>query len=60
MDKILEKFNGNDSNVARTLIDMSQRLIKNQGESVKQLEYLRIIGSQIYLMRCTRPDLAAS
>ena len=26
---ILEKFNGNDSNVARTFIDTSQRLAKN-------------------------------
>ena len=45
VDKILEKFNANDSNVARTPIDTSQHLAKNRGELVNQLEYSRIIGS---------------
>ncbi|KAK1423986.1 hypothetical protein QVD17_19297 [Tagetes erecta] len=56
--QILEKFNANDSNVARTPIDTSQHLAKNRGEPVNQLEYSRIIGSLMYLMSCTRPDLA--
>ncbi|KAI3755705.1 hypothetical protein L1987_55511 [Smallanthus sonchifolius] len=58
VDKILEKFNSNDSNVARTPIDTSQHLAKNRGEPVNQLEYSRIIDSLMYLMSCTRPDLA--
>ncbi|XP_071729205.1 secreted RxLR effector protein 161-like [Rutidosis leptorrhynchoides] len=58
VDKILEKFNANDSNIARTPIDPSQHLVKNRGEPVNQLEYSRIIGSLMYLMSCTRPDLA--
>ena len=58
VDKILEKFNANDTNVARTPIDTSQHLAKNRGEPVEQLEYSRIIGSLMYLMSCTRPDLA--
>ncbi|XP_035831899.1 secreted RxLR effector protein 161-like [Helianthus annuus] len=56
VDKILEKFNGNDSNVARTPLDTT--LAKNRSEPVNQLEYSRIIGSLMYLMSCTRPDLA--
>jgi len=58
VDKILEKFNANDSNIAKTPIDTSQHLAKNRGEAVAQLEYSRIIGSLMYLMSCTRPDLA--
>ncbi|XP_071694777.1 secreted RxLR effector protein 161-like [Rutidosis leptorrhynchoides] len=58
VDKILEKFNANDSNIARSPIDISQHLAKNRGESVNQLECSRIIGSLMYLMSCTRPDLA--
>uniref|UniRef100_A0A251S4G8 Putative EF-hand domain pair, Reverse transcriptase, RNA-dependent DNA polymerase n=1 Tax=Helianthus annuus TaxID=4232 RepID=A0A251S4G8_HELAN len=58
VDKILGKFNSNDTSIARTPIDNTQRLRKNRGESVAQLEYSRIIGSLMYLMTCSRPDLA--
>ena len=37
VDKILEKFNKDDSEMAKTPIDMSQRLEKNKGESVDQV-----------------------
>ncbi|KAJ9562152.1 hypothetical protein OSB04_007312 [Centaurea solstitialis] len=57
MDKILEKFNQGDTSIARTPIDTSQHLSKNRGDSVAQVEYSRIIGSLMYLMSCTRPDL---
>ncbi|XP_073133324.1 uncharacterized protein [Henckelia pumila] len=58
VDKILEKFNKDDSALARTLIDTSQHLSNNRGQSISQLEYSRIIGSLMYLMSCTRPDIA--
>ncbi|XP_073051721.1 secreted RxLR effector protein 161-like [Primulina eburnea] len=58
VDKILEKFNNDDSALARTPIDTSQHLSKNRGESMSQLEYSRVIGSLMYLMSCTRPDIA--
>ena len=58
IDKILEKFNKSDTNVARTPVDFSLHLSKNKGEGVSQLEYSRIIGSLMYLMSCTRPDIA--
>ena len=57
VDKILEKFNKDDSGVSRTPIDMSQHLHMNEGESVSQVEYSRVIGSLMYLMSCTRPDI---
>ncbi|KAD2805656.1 hypothetical protein E3N88_39033 [Mikania micrantha] len=58
VDKILENFNEGDTSVAQTPVDTTQHLSKNRGERVVQLEYSRIIGSLMYLMTCTRPDLA--
>ena len=58
VDKIIEKFNQGDTSIARTPIDTIQHLSKNRGDSVAQVEYSRIIGSLMYLMSCTRPDLA--
>ena len=60
VDKILEKFANGDTSIARTPIDTSQHLSKNRGDSVAQVEYSRIIGSLMYLMTCTRRDLAYS
>ena len=58
VDKILGKFSKNDAGIARTPIDTSQHMSKNKGESVDQVEYVRVIGSLMYLMSCTRPDIA--
>ena len=58
MDKILEKFNKDDSGVARTPLDNSLHLSKNRGKSTSQVEYSRVIESLMYLMSCTRPDIA--
>ena len=44
--------------MARTQVDVNLHLFKNKGESVSQLEYSRVIGSMMYLMSCTRPDIA--
>ena len=57
INKILQKFNKSDMNVARTPVDMNLHLSKNKGEGVSQLEYSWIIGSLIYLMSCTRPNI---
>ena len=58
LDKILGKYNKDDSGIARTPMDISQHLSKNKGESVNQVEYARVIDSLMYLMSCTRPDIA--
>ena len=55
---ILGKIGKDDSNIARTQVDVTQHLSKNNGESVSQVEYSRVIGSLIYLMSCIRPDIA--
>ena len=58
VEKILEKYNTKDLNFAKTSVDLTLHLSKNTGSSVLQLEYSRIIGSLIYLMNCTRHDIA--
>ncbi|KAL6326062.1 hypothetical protein AAG906_000937 [Vitis piasezkii] len=50
VDKILGKFDKDNSGVARTPVDVTLHLSKNKGESVSQVEYSRIIGSLMYLM----------
>ncbi|KAK6134135.1 hypothetical protein DH2020_032135 [Rehmannia glutinosa] len=58
VDKILEKFSNDDTSLARTPIDTSKHLLKNRGEAVSQVEYSRVIESLMYLMSCTRPEIA--
>ena len=43
MDKVIEKFNANDFNVAKTHDDMSQHLAKKRGDPIHQLEYIKTI-----------------
>lgn len=56
--KILEKFRGDDADMARTKIDTSQHLYKNKDGNVSQVEYIRIIESLMHLMSCTKPYMA--
>ena len=58
VDKILEKFNKDDSGVARTPLDNNLHLSKNRRDGISQIEYSRVIGSLMYLMSCTRLDIA--
>jgi hypothetical protein len=43
-----------------TPFDPTCKLSKNNGDSISQLEYTQVIGSLMYIMNCTRPDLAYS
>ena len=58
VEKVLRKFEQFDCSPAKTPFDSSVQLRKNQGPSVSALEYSRVIGSLMYLMNCTRPDIA--
>lgn len=58
IEKILRRFGHFDDKPVVTPFDPSTRLKKNQGDSVSQLEYTQVLGSLMYLMNCTRPDLA--
>ena len=60
IEKLLDKFDKDESNIARAPVDINLHLSKNIGQSISQLEYSHIIGSLMYVMNCTRPDIAYS
>nr|GEW62408.1 hypothetical protein [Tanacetum cinerariifolium] len=41
-----------------TPMDTSEKLMPNNGKTVSQLEYSRVIGSLMYAITCTSPDIA--
>ncbi|XP_070032175.1 uncharacterized mitochondrial protein AtMg00810-like [Nicotiana tomentosiformis] len=60
IEKVLDKFKYLDVKIAETPIDVSYVLQKNEGESESQLDYARVLGSLMYIMNCTRPDIACA
>ncbi|KAK4352611.1 hypothetical protein RND71_028129 [Anisodus tanguticus] len=60
IERVLDKFKYLNFNVAKTPIDVSFALQKNEGESDSQLDYARVLGSLMYIMNCTRPDIACA
>ena len=58
IEKILKKFKQNDSSPTRTHVDVNLHLSKNNGKSISQQEYAQAIDSLMYVMNCTRPDIA--
>ncbi|KAL0552104.1 hypothetical protein IC582_011201 [Cucumis melo] len=58
VEKILKKFDSVDVSPVRTPFDASKHLKQNKGDSVSQPEYAKIIGSVMYLMNYTRPNIA--
>ena len=56
--KTLTKFNHLHVKEANTLYDVSIHLNENSGRAVAQVKYASAIGSLIYVMHCTRPDIA--
>ncbi|KAL0534361.1 hypothetical protein IC582_028651 [Cucumis melo] len=58
VEKILKKFDSFDVSPVRTPYDASKHLKKNKGDNVSQPKYAKIIGSVMYLMNYTRPDIA--
>ncbi|XP_074328024.1 secreted RxLR effector protein 161-like [Apium graveolens] len=58
IEKILKRFNFKDSSPVSTPLDPSIKLLPNKGVAVSQLEYSRAIGSLMYAMISTRPDIS--
>ena len=42
----------------KTLNDISSTFQKNESKSDSQLEYVRVLESLMYIMKCTQPDIA--
>ena len=58
IEKVLKKFKQDDSSPMRTPVDVNLHLSKNTGKCLSQQEYAQAIASLMYVMNCTRPDIA--
>ena len=58
MEKVLKKFDYFDDPPVMAPYDSSVQLLKNNGDRMSQSEYAKVIGSLIFLMNCTRLDIA--
>ena len=58
INMVLEKYKYLDFKVAKTLINVNLALTKNQGQRKSQLDYAIVLESLMYIMNCTRPDIA--
>ncbi|GJS96203.1 hypothetical protein Tco_0803171, partial [Tanacetum coccineum] len=60
IEKALKEFNYFDFTLVSTLMNTSEKLMPNNGQAVSQLEYSRVIDCLMYVMTCTRPDIASA
>jgi len=60
IEKVLRKHDYYESKLAVTPFDPNSKLKKNNDECVSPLEYSRVIESLMYIMNCTRPNIAYS
>ncbi|CAM8941690.1 unnamed protein product [Rhodiola kirilowii] len=58
IENVLKKFNYMDCHPLTTPYNSSTHLYPNKGKPQSQLEYAKVIGSLMYAMTCTRPDIA--
>ncbi|CAM8928284.1 unnamed protein product [Rhodiola kirilowii] len=58
IEKVLKKYKYLDCHPVNTPFESSKHLLSNKGAPVSQLEYSRVIGSLMYVMTSTRPDIA--
>ncbi|CAM8908680.1 unnamed protein product [Rhodiola kirilowii] len=58
IEKVLKKYKYLNCHPGNTLFESSKHLLPNKGDPVSQLEYSRVIGSLMYAMTSTRPDIA--
>ena len=58
VDKMIERFKDHGIKENTNPCLPYVHLHKNTGSEIRQLEYSQIIGSLMYLMNCTRPDIA--
>ena len=60
IETILGKCKNLDIVPVKSPIDVNLHVSKNTGENKAQNEYASILGSLMYVMNCTRPDIACA
>ncbi|GKC88168.1 zinc finger, CCHC-type containing protein, partial [Tanacetum coccineum] len=55
---VLNKFNYFECTPVSTQMDIREKLMPNNSQTVSQLEYSRVISCLMYVMTCTRLDIA--
>ncbi|PWA89720.1 zinc finger, CCHC-type [Artemisia annua] len=58
IEKMLKRFNYSECSPVSTPMDSSVKLMLNKGMGISQLEYSQVVGSLMYAMTSTRPDIA--
>ena len=58
VEKILKRFNFSDCSPVSTPMDSGVKLLPNTGITISVLEYSKVIGSLMYEMNSTRPNIA--
>jgi len=58
ISKVLDKFKYLGIKEANKAYNTSMKLVENTGRAIAQIEYASAIGSLIYAMQCTRPNIA--
>nr|GEU52545.1 zinc finger, CCHC-type [Tanacetum cinerariifolium] len=56
--KVLKNFNYSDCTPFSTPLDTYEKLMPKRGLVVSQHEYSKVIGCLMYVITCTRPDIA--
>ena len=57
VEKVLQRFEHLNIKEANTPFNQIIKLGENTGRAITQLEYASVIGSMMYAMHCTRPDI---
>ena len=60
VEKVIQRFEHLNIKEANTHFDQSIKLGENTRRTITQLEYASAIGSMMYAMHCTRPDISFS
>uniref|UniRef100_A0A2N9J2D4 Uncharacterized protein n=1 Tax=Fagus sylvatica TaxID=28930 RepID=A0A2N9J2D4_FAGSY len=58
IEKVLFKYKHLNVKEVNTPFDSNYKLVENTGRAIAQLEFASAIGSMMYAMHCTRPDIA--
>uniref|UniRef100_A0A2N9HGA4 Uncharacterized protein n=1 Tax=Fagus sylvatica TaxID=28930 RepID=A0A2N9HGA4_FAGSY len=58
IEKVLLKYKHLNVKEVNTPFDSNYKLVENTGRAIAQLEFASAIGSMMYVMHCTRPDIA--